>query len=58
MRALLFGALLGVLLLAFPSVITLAAAVLAAAAAKAAPPVLAATVAVRTLLPRVRRWAR
>lgn len=58
MRALLTGALFGVLLLFFPSVLALAGAVLVAAAVKAVPPALVLVVLARTVLPRVRRWAR
>ncbi|WP_217553100.1 hypothetical protein [Streptomyces sp. GbtcB6] len=58
MRALLAGALFGVLLLFFPSVLALAGAVLVAAAVKAVPPALVVALLVRAVLPRIRRWAR
>ncbi|WP_234539415.1 hypothetical protein [Streptomyces shenzhenensis] len=58
MRALLWGALLGLLWVLFPSLVTLAAAVLLAAAVKAVPPALGVALLPRALLPRVRRWTR
>ncbi|MEV7394926.1 hypothetical protein [Streptomyces sp. NPDC091215] len=58
MRALLAGALLGVLFLFFPSVLTVAGAVLLAAAVKAVPPALVLALLARTLRPRLRRSAR
>ncbi|RPE44142.1 hypothetical protein EDD90_7372 [Streptomyces sp. Ag109_O5-1] len=58
MRALLAGALLGLLLLFFPSVVTLIGAVLVAAAVKAVPHALLLALLARTVAPRMRRWAR
>ncbi|MGW7239717.1 hypothetical protein ACWGJB_31005 [Streptomyces sp. NPDC054813] len=57
MRAILAGALFGVLLLFFPSLVALAAAVALAALVKAFPAALVLALVVRTV-PRIRRWAR
>ncbi|MET9083728.1 hypothetical protein ABZX77_17845 [Streptomyces sp. NPDC004237] len=58
MKALLLGAVLGLLWLLFPSLLAVVGAVLLAAAVKALPPTLVLVLAARTVLPRVRRWAR
>ncbi|MEU2339937.1 hypothetical protein ABZ608_41500 [Streptomyces sp. NPDC013172] len=58
MRALLAGALLGLLIALFPSVLTLAATVAFAAAVKALPPALFLGLAARLVLAPVRRWSR
>ncbi|MEU9245705.1 hypothetical protein [Streptomyces sp. NPDC048385] len=58
MKALALGAVLGLLWVLFPSVLALAAALLAAAVVKAVPPALLLALVARTVVPRVRRWAR
>ncbi|MFJ9376807.1 hypothetical protein [Streptomyces sp. NPDC101455] len=57
MKALVYGALLGLLWVLFPGVLALAAAVFVAALVKAVPPALLLVLLARTVLPR-RRWAR
>ncbi|MER7838461.1 hypothetical protein ABTY98_21865 [Streptomyces sp. NPDC096040] len=58
MKPLLFGAVLALLWVLFPSVVTLAAAVVLAAAVKAVPAAVVLALLARTLLPRLWRWAR
>ncbi|MEV7976224.1 hypothetical protein [Streptomyces sp. NPDC086519] len=58
MKALLWGALLGVLWVLFPSVVAVAAAVVMASVLKAMPSALLLAVLARTVVPRVRRWVR
>lgn len=58
MKPLIYGALAGLLYALFPSVLALAATVLVAAAVKAVPPALLLALLTRTVLPRIRRWAR
>ncbi|MEU9406216.1 hypothetical protein AB0E08_10985 [Streptomyces sp. NPDC048281] len=58
MKALLLGAVLGLLWLLLPSLVAFAAAVFLAALVKAVPPALVVALLARTVLPRVRRWTR
>ncbi|MEU9405054.1 hypothetical protein AB0E08_05000 [Streptomyces sp. NPDC048281] len=58
MKALFLGAVLGLLWLLLPSLVALAAAVFLAALVKAVPPALLLALLARTVLPRMRRWAR
>ncbi|MFK0154642.1 hypothetical protein ACIQVK_21525 [Streptomyces sp. NPDC090493] len=57
MKALLLGAVLGLLWILFPSLVALAAAAFVAAAVKAVPPALVLALVVRTV-PRIGRWSR
>ncbi|MEU0965660.1 hypothetical protein ABZ357_09620 [Streptomyces sp. NPDC005917] len=58
MKALILGALFGLLLVFFPSVVAAATAVLVAAAVKAVPAAVIFALLARSVLPRVRRWTR
>jgi carbon starvation protein CstA len=58
MRALLWGALVGLLWVLFPTVLAAAVAVALAVLVKAAPAALLLAVLARTVPARVRRWAR
>jgi NhaP-type Na+/H+ or K+/H+ antiporter len=57
-KALAYGALLGLLWILFPSAVTLAAAVALAALVKAIPPALLLALLARTVPSQIRRWAR
>ncbi|WP_405525225.1 hypothetical protein OG426_19395 [Streptomyces canus] len=58
MRAILSGAVLALLWVLFPSVVAVVAVVVVAAVVKAVPAALLLSLVVRTVLPRIRGWAR